>query len=101
MDNISCTDEIWAEIWLEEHGHIAHMLAGGWTLETLQDMPFDEFAQDMMDAYEEVRQSHVSQGVKLLRPWNPWLTCCLVFHHPFRSRHTMRRLTQRRAKVWR
>ena len=47
MDENSYDGWSWAEEWLEENGHIATMLAGGWTLETVEDIPIDEVAEKM------------------------------------------------------
>lgn len=39
------------ERWLRDQGHIAALLSGGWTLQTLQTMPIDEVSEALADEF--------------------------------------------------
>lgn len=47
MDECPCSDYFWAVDWLSKNGHIAAMLAGGWTLETVKTMDIDAVSDKM------------------------------------------------------
>jgi hypothetical protein len=83
MDEAPCESHEWAEHWLEEHGHIAAMLAGGWTLETVQDMPIAEVAKEMAAALWRGESMLELLGGKTAptAPSTPLLTCCLPPPH--------------------
>jgi hypothetical protein len=59
MYQTRCRDHALTQTWLQDEGHIDAMLAGGWTLETVQDMPGD----DITEVAEEMENLFVSVSV--------------------------------------
>ncbi len=87
MDESPCESHAhdWAESWLNRNGHIATMLAGGWTLETVQDIPIAELAEKMAVTLWRGESMQELFGGKTISaaPSAPLLTCCLPLPHLF------------------